>query len=659
VPELTCEKAVEPTLAVAYCHPETGAFQTAYLTIPTTTPGLEYRIAGLNGGQPLAGTVNLPAGPYTVTVTAKPGVTNTGPSSFSIVVPTLECVKAVEPTLAVAYCDEESGDFQAAVLTIPSTTGVEYRIAGLNGGAALTGQVPLPAGSHLVTVTAKSGYTNTGASSFTIEVVALSCQEAVQPQLVVAECDAEGDVVSASLTATTTTPGLTYAIRGGATLTPGVPVALGTGTYVVDVTAADGVTNTGPSSFTIEIAGLDCSEAAEPELTLAVCSPLSGPVSAYLVIPTTTPGLIYSIDGVDYAAGAQVELPAGAYRVDVRAADGYSNTGPSSFTGTVPALDCDEVEFVAPVVTPQTCDVVVGGTKDGSLLFTLDDDLEYRLDGAKVTTALVTGVTPGIHAITVVPAPGHYLADGVDSFTVTVAEAQGCDNVYTTPLDPFADPEVCDVESTGKLDGSITIVHVAGIQWFIGTKADGSDKVAVGDATTVGHVSYPRPAGDYLVFAEAVDPEISIKPGHEVFELTVGFPSELCTLGHFDPKVSAVSPVCNATGDDRGTITVELMDGVTYAFEGGPVITSATTKVAPGTYTIVATPDDPRSTLSQDRWVLAIAAPSILFCDLETLALTGQGTGGVAILAMILLQAGLALVAVRLVRMRRGRHLAR
>ena len=120
-----------------------------------------------------------------------------------------------------------------------------------------------------------------------------------------------------------------------------------------------------------------------------------------------------------------------------------------------------------------------------------------------------------------------------------------------------------------------------------------------------------------------------------------------------------MSPVCNATGDDRGTITVELMDGVTYAFEGGPVITSATTKVAPGTYTIVATPDDPRSTLSQDRWVLAIAAPSILFCDLETLALTGQGTGGVAILAMILLQAGLALVAVRLVRMRRGRHLAR
>jgi hypothetical protein len=354
-----------------------------------------------------------------------------------------------------------------------------------------------------------------------------------------------------------------------------------------------------------------------------------------------------------------VNLPAGPYQVDVRAIPGVTNTGASQFTGTVAVVDCEEEEYVAPTVTPQTCDKVVGGTKDGSLLFTLNSDMEYWLDGTLVTTALVSNVTPGAHTVKVVPAAGHHLKGGVDTFTVTVPAAVGCDNVYTTPLDPFADPEICDPQSTNTLDGSITVVHIAGVQWFIGTKADGSDKVAVGDDTTVGNVKYAYPAGDYFVFAEAVDPTISIKPGHEVFPLTVDFPKDLCTLGFFDPSASATSAVCNAAGDDRGTITVDIMPGVTYAFQGGPTITTAQTKVAPGTYTVIATPDDPRSALSRDTWVLTVTAPVTILCDLETLAFTGQNSNGVWILAILLLQAGLVLVAVQFVRMRRARHVAR
>ncbi len=659
VPAVTCQKAVEPTLTLATCHPTTGVFQTAFIAIPTTTPGLEYRIAGLNAGQPLSGTVNLPAGTYLVTVTAKAGFTNTGPGSFTVDVPALTCEKSVAPALTLAQCDAGTGAFTPAYLTIPTTTpGLEYRIAGINGGAPLSGQVQLAAGDYTVTVTAKPGVTNTGASSFPISVAALTCEEALTPTLDVAVCDIAGNVVSASVTAPTTTPGLTYTIRGGAVLTPGVKTDLPAGTYIVDVTAAPGTTNTGPSSFTIRIDAFDCNKAVEPKLTIAQCSPLTGPISAFVTIPTTTPGLIYSIGGVDYAAGDTVDLPAGPYQVDVRAAAGFANTGPATFTGTVAAVDCEGEDYVEPKVTPQTCDLVLGGTANGSLLFTLNADLEYWLDGVKVTTALVSDVTPGIHSITVVPAAGHYVKGGVDTFTVTVAAAVGCDNVYTTPLDPFASPEVCDPQSTGKLDGSITVVHVAGVQWFIGTKADGSDKVAVGDDTTVGNVTYAYPAGSYFVFAEAVDPNITIKPGHTVFPLTVDFPSQLCTLGFFDPSATAAPAVCNAAGDDRGTITVDLMPGVTYAFQGGAKITTATTKVAPGTYTVVATPDDPRSALSQDTWVLAVAAPSFLLCDLETLALTGQSSGGLWIAALILLQAGLALVGIRFVRLRRARHLA-
>ncbi len=660
VPAVTCEKAEQPALTAAFCHPTTGLFQTAFITITTKTPGLEYRIAGIDGDKPLAGTVNLPAGTYTVTVTATTGVTNTGQPSFTIVVPALTCEKSVEPTLTKAQCDVGSGAFTSAFIRIPTTTpGLEYRIAGVNGGAALSGKVDLGPGTHTVTVTATTGVKNTGAPSFTLTIDPLSCEKAVEPTLAVAQCDANGDPVGATLTATTTTPGLTYTIRGGARLDPGIPVGVATGTHIVDVTTATGVRNTGLASFTITIDGLDCNRAEEPRLTPGECSILTGPSSAFVRIPTTTPGLVYSIGGQDHAAGAEVDLPVGPYKVDVRAIPGVKNTGPAFFTGTVAPVDCEQEEYVEPKVTPQTCDRVIGGTTSGSLLFTLNPDMAYFLDGVEVTTASVTTPRTGAHTIEVVPAAGHYIKGGVDTFTVTVPPALGCDNVYTTPLDPFAAPEVCDLQSTGKLDGSITVVHVAGIQWYIGTKADGSDKVAVGDPSTAGNVTYAYPAGSYVVFAESKDPTISIKPGHTAFPLTVDYPSQLCTLGYFDPSASATPAVCTAAGDGRGTITVDLMPGVTYAFQGGPTITTAQTKVAPGTYTVVATPDDPRSALSQDTWLLTVAAPAVLLCDLETLALTGQSSTGVGILAILLLQAGLVLVAAQFVRMRRARHRAR
>lgn len=665
VSSLSCEQAVQPALTVAYCHPTSGVFQSAYLTIPTTTPGLEYRIAGVNGGNPLTpgSTVDVAAGTTTVLVTEKPGVTNTGPSSFSVVVPALSCEQAIIPALTAAECDSTSGDFVPASVTITSATpGLEYRIAGVNSGNPLPAGSTwdLPAGTHTVTVTEKTGVTNVGATSFTIVVDELSCQEAQKPTLTIAECDDDGKLVSAYLVATTTTPGLTYTIRGGAVLQPGVETPVNPGTYTVDVTTASGVTNTGPSSFTITVDEFDCNESVEPALTLAQCDAITGPRSGFVTIPTTTPGLVYSIGGVDYAAGDEVELPAGPYTVDVRAKDGYTNTGKSSFSGVVPEVDCEGEDYVEPTVTPQSCDTDLGGVKNGSLLFTLNPDLAYELDGKPVITALVSDVTAGAHTITVIPAAGHYITGGTDTFTVTVPAAVDCDGVYTTPLDPFADPETCDPlsDDAASLAGSITIVHVVGIQWYIGTKADGSDKVAVGTAASVGNAKYAYPAGSYYVFAESQDPSITIKPGHTVWPLTVSVPTPACvpTLGLLEADATAAPAVCDAYGDARGTITILPTPGVAYAIQGGPALTSTTTKVAPGTYTVVATATVPGSTLTADTWVLTVGATSAL-CDLTTLAFTGQNLGGYLLVAAILFQVGLALVALQFARSRRlGRH---
>lgn len=668
IAQLTCTEAVQPALTVAYCHPTTGAFQSAYITIPTTTPGLEYRITGVNGGNALTpgSTVNVPAGTTTVLVTEKANVRNTGPGSFAIIVPALSCQSAVEPALTLAECDATTGLLTSASVKISSATpGLEYRIAGINAGNVLPAGSTwnLPAGTHTVTVTAKSGVTNTGAASFTIVVASLTCEQALEPALTIAECDADGKVISAYLVATTTTQGLTYTVRAtGAVLQPGVKTPVAAGTYLVDVTTAPGVTNTGPKSFSITVDPLDCNESVEPALTLAVCDVVTGPKSAYVTIPTTTPGLIYSIGGKDYAAGTKVNLPAGPYTVDVRAASGFTNTGKSSFSGTVPAVDCEGEDYVEPVVTPQSCDTDLGGTKNGSLRFTLNADMAYALDGVPVTTALVNGVAAGPHTITVTPAVGHYIKGGVDTFTVTVPAAVGCDGVYTTPLDPFADPEICDPlsDTAEKLDGSITVVHVAGIQWYIGTQADGSDKVAVGTATTTGSVKYDYSAGTYYAFAESKDPSITIKPGHSTWQLTVKVPTPTCipTLGLFEADAKATGAVCDASGDSRGTITILPTPGVAYAIKGGPALTSTTTKVAPGTYTVVATATLPNATLTADTWVLTVAATSVL-CDLETLAFTGQNISGYLVIAIILFQAGLALVAVQFIRARRkARHLA-
>src|SRR5690606_28295945 len=105
-------------------------------------------------------------------------------------------------------------------------------------------------------------------------------------------------------------------------------------------------------------------------------------------------------------------------------------------------------------------------------------------------------------------------------------------------------------------------------------------------------------------------------------------------------------------GSPRGSITVLGTPGVSYAFEGGAKITSTTTSVAPGTYTIVATADDGVSSLSANRWVVTVGLTTVV-CDLTTLALTGQSPTGFIVGAIALLQAGIALIAVQFVRRRR------
>jgi hypothetical protein len=83
-------------------------------------------------------------------------------------------------------------------------------------------------------------------------------------------------------------------------------------------------------------------------------------------------------------------------------------------------------------------------------------------------------------------------------------------------------------------------------------------------------------------------------------------------------------------------------------------MTQTTVTVKPGSYALTAAADDPTNTVTTATWPpIVLAASSTLCTDLTTLALTGETPGGWLLVALLLLQAGLVLFAIRFVKGRR------
>lgn len=201
------------------------------------------------------------------------------------------------------------------------------------------------------------------------------------------------------------------------------------------------------------------------------------------------------------------------------------------------------------------------------------------------------------------------------------------------PLDPTASPETCDAQSTtGEVvDGSINVLHVAGVQFSIATDAAGTDATPVGSPADSGWASYDRPAGTYWVFAEPVDPNLVIDPDEAgPWKLTVELPADFClpTLAFLPADASGADESCTAEGVAAGTITVAEFPGVRYRIDG-EVVTQTTTAVAPGSHLVTAEAVASTDTIeSPGRWVIDVADLDESDCELETLSLTG--TDGVA-----------------------------
>jgi hypothetical protein len=564
----------------------------------------------------------------------------------------------------ITACDTDGS------LTFGPTTGVVYSLTAGNGTS----------GAWEVTATPATNYYFDGPQVVTFSGdlgTPTDCANPTAPAITQAVCDTATGIVTSGFITVPSTTGLDYRL-GTTLLTPGSKVELGAGDYTITVTEQPGYTNTGAGSFPVSIANVPtCDDPVEyvvPAVQHEICDAATGVISGAELTFTAVEHITYYLDGTEvvFPVGeTAVTLPvvAGDHTVTYESASGYYLKGTALLTSTTETVtvetpaDCDDpVEYVKPAVTHETCDNVLGGEKDGTITFTLPENLTYVFDGTEVTPADLTIEKPaGSYSLVVTADPGFFITGGgtTETFTITVEPAIDCDDVTIIPLDPFASPEQCVAGSLDgdKKDGTITIVKAEHVTWQISNDRDGV-KHAVDTSGAGPNFVFDYPAGDYHVWATA-DPGYFITTPTS-FALTVHEPTLDCDLPTFAQLPTGAGwtqAVCTATGIVDPTITVEPFVGVSY-FLDGVEMTQTTVTVKPGTYSLTASADDPTNTVTTATWppIVLVAASGALCTDLTTLALTGETPGGWLILALVLLQAGLVLVAVRFVR---GRQTAR
>jgi hypothetical protein len=186
--------------------------------------------------------------------------------------------------------------------------------------------------------------------------------------------------------------------------------------------------------------------------------------------------------------------------------------------------------------------------------------------------------------------------------------------------------------------------------WAAGTYAAGTAQLPLGSLVKI--VAEPESGWSLLA------------PKDWTFQFAKGFDCDLSTNGVVEPNV-VFAQTCAAGPTYRLTIDGGVAGSVLWSVNGGPATTQlGTFSVAPGsTVTIVATPAPGMGFTGSGQAALSRTFEKTFTsgaeCDLETLAFTGQDVSGYLVIAVILFQAGLALVAVQFIRVRRkARHLA-
>lgn len=323
----------------------------------------------------------------------------------------------------------------------------------------------------------------------------------------------------------------------------------------------------------------------------------------------------------------------------------YFNQGRSSAV----FLHCGEPGALsvqaAPSATTPSCEA------DGSLVIPVQEHVVF--------TGGANGAGPGSYTITAASATEQYRLIGTTSWEITVLpklSGPECQEIVSLPLDPYATPESCatpDADATGvgmlsaagRLPGAITVLHEEHVVFDVDGEVLTPD-VEEGESWPFWE-TYPYPAGSYTVTA-TLDEEFRFEPEGPtswvvVIEEPESVPCNVEQLQFAPASASAADESCVAGEHVPGSITVGLVDGVSYAIDGSAV-TQETTPVEPGGHIVTAAAEPGLQLDGQDRWEFEVAAAD---AGCGQLALTGlSGTGWTAGLALFsaLLGGGLLLM---------------
>jgi hypothetical protein len=570
--------------ATAVCDTTTGTYVITYSghteNVPATvgaatfTVGEVVPVGTTISGAPLTVLGNLT--PYSFVQSNVPGTTTfAGATAFlawpngvkadprGTIVLAGDCAKTatpVTPSVTASSCTE-NGDVVSGGITIPTTTGVIYKI----GGTTVSGFVPKPAGQYTVTPVAAAGFTLTSSAPLVVTVPAgpecFHKATPVTPTVTQSQCTGLGQSSDAFITIPSTT-GVIYKIDG--IVAAAGNVVKTPGTYAVTAVAAPGYTLLGTTSWSLTVnAAPDCTQhvtAVTPSVTQAECTGLGTSSDAFLTIPATT-GVVYSVDSVVTAAGNVVKTP-GTYTVTAAALPGYTLEGTASWPLTVDAApDC--TQHVTPVAASVTQAECTGPGTSTQPFVTIPDTagVVYAIDGV-VATAGDHAAAPGTHTVTATALEG-YTLDGVMSWDLVVGDTPDC----TVEVGALAVPSVTAAACSGEtvIPGTYTIGSSPGVDYLVdgAVKAPGTYDAAEG--TTV-HVAAVAQQG-YELAANAVS------------SWTLQFPDKTCVLGEKTTKPPVVRPVTlPTTGTSSGLL---VLSGLAALAAGG-ALTFAGSRSAKG-----------------------------------------------------------------------------
>ena len=602
------------------------------------------------------------------------------------------------------YCDAGVYEVTRGSVTATTATGIAYELwdaARSTKLADLTAGTPHPvaAGTYFVKVLPASSKYVVSAGNTWIELVVGEytgvCAEGVAGSATAAAevCDTtDYEVAKGTVTAHVAT-GVTYELWNSAkstkiaNLTAGTAYPVAAGTYFVKVLPASSKYDVSAGNTWIELvvgrfAGVCAEDVSGSATSIAEICDADFEITRGSVTAGAATGVVYELWNsaktgkiADLTAGAAHPITGGTYFVKVLPASSKhvvssANTWIEVVVGDYTGL-CAEPVSGAATTASEICDPADLEVGKGSITATAATGVTYELwDAAKaakiadLTAGSAYPAAGGTYFVKVLPVSSKYTVSAGDTWIqVDVAE-------NSTVCSVIGDPTIfqqCVLDPADLLTSDwtahLTIVPAANVVYRV-YFSDGATWVDQGiwaaGRYDAGTTKLPY---DTTVRVDAVAESgwNLLAPKSWTYHVQKAFPCDLTTGGLVEPQV-VFTESCAAGASYALSIAGGAAGTVLWSVNGGPETTQLGTfaVASPSTVSIVAKPAPgsgfPGSSGQLD-FTRTFSGPAA--CDLETLALTGQNTTGFALLAIILFQAGLALVAVRFVRARRTpRHVA-